>query len=48
MCQRDVRIYLYIRIERIVAKWGYIENFAQINIQSVVNIFALAVYFQIT
>jgi hypothetical protein len=46
MCQNDVQIY--IRIEGIIAKQGYIEHFAYINTQSGVNSFASAAYFQIT
>jgi hypothetical protein len=45
---RQCYIFIYIRIERIVAKQSYIEHFAYMNIQSVVNIYASAVYFQIT
>jgi hypothetical protein len=45
---RRCYISIYITMERIVAKESYIEHFAYINIQSVVNIFASAAYFQIT
>jgi hypothetical protein len=45
---RRCYIFSYIKIERIVAKQSYIEQFAHINIQSALNIFAPAAYFQIT
>jgi hypothetical protein len=35
-------------IERIVAKQSYIEHFAHINIQSLLNFFASSAYFHIT
>ncbi len=45
---RRCYIFSYIKIERILAKQSYIEQFAYINIQSALNIFASAAYVQIT